>query len=155
MSDEKKLKSARTVYKTMCDMLDEKDYKYEKHDDELFVRFIVTGDDLPMEFICAIDANRQLVRLLSLLPVKFGEDKRLEGAIAASRANYMIVDGSFDYDYRKGSMLFRLTSSFRDSLLSKDLFEYMIGVSTYTVDEYNDKFLMIAKGLMPVETLFD
>ena len=32
MSDDKKLKNAQNVYKTLCAMLDEKELKYEKQD---------------------------------------------------------------------------------------------------------------------------
>ena len=37
--------------------------------DELKIMFGVGGDDLPMNFLIIIDAERQLVRLLSLLPL--------------------------------------------------------------------------------------
>ena len=38
-----------------------------------------------------------------------------------------------------------------DSLISKDLFEYMIIIAIHTVDKYNDKFFMLAKGQMSIE----
>ena len=83
------------------------------------------------------------------------EDKRVDGAIAVCAANYGLVDGSFDYDLRDGEIRFRLTSSYRESALSEDLFEYMIMVSAATVDQYNDKFFMIAKGIMTVQQFLE
>ncbi len=47
-----------------------------------------------------------------------------------------------------------MTSSYIDSLISKDVFEYMVAVASYTVDEYNDKFFMLAKGQLPIEEFF-
>ena len=72
-------------------------------------------------------------------------------AIAISAANYAMVDGSFDYNIANGNILFRLTSSIRESLVSKDMFEYMLFVSCSTVDNYNDKFLMLFKHVMSLE----
>ena len=155
MSDEKKLKSAQNVYKTLCAMLDEKELKYEKHEDDLVVTFFLGGDDIPMQFVLNVDSERQLIRLLSPIPVTFEGDKCKEAAIAACQVNYRIADGSFDFDYKKGRILFRMTSSYIDSLISKDVFEYMVAVASYTVDEYNDKFFMLAKGQIPLEVFFD
>ena len=100
------------------------------------------------------DSKRELIRLLSPIPVTFEGDKRVEGAIATCQANFRIVDGSFDYDFKQGRILFRMTSSYIDSLISKDVFEYMVAVASYTVDEYNDKFFMLAKGQLPIEEFF-
>ena len=155
MSDEKKLKNAQNVYKTLCDMLDEKGVRYQKHEDDLVVTFLMSGDDLLMHFILNVDAKRDLIRLLSPIPVTFEEDKRVEGAIATCQANYRLADGSFDYDYSTGKVLFRLTSSYLDSLISKEVLEYMVAISIYAVDEYNDKFFMLSKGQLAIEDFFN
>lgn len=155
MSDDKKLKNAQNVYKTLCAMLDDKELKYEKHEDDLVVTFILGGDDIPMQFVLKVDSDRELIRLISPIPASFEGDKRIDGAIATSQVNYRLADGSFDYDFRQGRVLFRMTSSFIDSLISKDLFEYMVAVASYTVDEYNDKFFMLAKGQLPLEEFFN
>lgn len=154
MADEKQLRSARNVYDSLCEMLDGMNWRYNKFPEDLVVRFDVTGDDLPMQFIMAIDAERQLVRLLSPVPAKFGEDKRVEGAIATNQVNYGLADGSFDYNYEKGEIHFRMTSSFRDSLISKQMLSYMVQCACYTVDKYNDKFFMLAHGQIEIEEFF-
>lgn len=152
--DEKKMKTALSVYKTMCDELDGKKLRYEKHEEDLVVVFDMRGDDLPIRIVLNVDAKRQLVRLISPLPFTVSEDKRMEAAIATSQVNYYLADGSFDFNYQEGKITFRLTSSFLDSLISKAVFEYIVGVTCYTVDEYNDKFLMLAKGSLPLEAFF-
>lgn len=151
MADEKNLKLAKSVYNSLCEMLDEKNVRYDKHQDDLIISFITGGDDIPMQFLVKVDAERQLIRVLSPIPVTFGEEKRVEGAIATCHATYVLADGSFDYDFQTGKVLFRLTSSYMDSLISKNLFEYMIIIAIHTVDKYNDKFFMLAKGQMSIE----
>ena len=154
MIDDKKLKNAQKVYDTLCTMLDDRKLKYEKHLEDLVVTFIMGGDDIPMQFVLNVDAERALIRLLSLIPVTFEGEKRIEGAVACCQANYRLADGSFDFDYNKGRVIFRMTSSYIDSLISPEVFEYMIGVACFTVDEYNDKLFMLAKGQLSLEDFF-
>ncbi len=154
MADEKQLKNAQIVYKTLCDMMDERELHYEKTPEKLSVHFIMSGDDIPMDVVAVIDAERELIRMFSVLPFAFSEEKRAEGAIATCQANYKLVDGSFDYDIRDGRIIFRMTSSYVQSLISKELLAYMIACLCWTVDEYNDKFLMIDKGMLSIEDFF-
>lgn len=154
MEDEKKLKKARMVFDTVCATLDAKEFKYDKDEDELAVTYMVGGDDIPMLMVIRIDAERELVRLLSPVPAVFEGDKKIEGAIATCQANYNLADGSFDYGYKEGKVLFRMTSSFCDSLISGELLEYMMGCAAFTVDAYNDKFLMLALGKLSLEEFF-
>lgn len=147
---ENKYEAAKKVYDKLCGLLDSKKLKYNKDDDELVVHMRISGDDLPMEFIIVIDEDRQLLRLMSPLPFDVAEDKRMEVAIATCAATNKIVEGCFDYDISDGSISFRMTASFIDSDIGEDLFMYMVAYSTTIVDEYNDKFFAIGKGLMSI-----
>ncbi len=98
-----------------------------------------------------VNPNNQLVSFISWLPFEIEESKRVDLALAVCIANYGLADGSFDYNIADGSILFRLTSSYREVTLSEELIEYMLYCSASTVDEYNDKFFMIAKGVLSVQ----
>lgn len=152
---ENDLKQARAVYNALCAMLDERDWRYKKNEEELSISCGAQGDDLPMEISIEVDIERQLVTLLSPMPFHVPEDRRTALAVAVSQANNGMVDGSFDYNYINGRILFRMTSSYRQSLIGKDLFAYMLSCSCYTIDEYNDKFLMVAKNNMSLEEILD
>jgi hypothetical protein len=120
-------------------------------EDELKIMFGVGGDDLPMNFLIIIDAERQLVRLLSLLPFKMNSDKRVEGAVATCVINYVLADGSFDFDLDEGHIMFRLTASFRESLLGEELFKYMVSIACHTIDKYNDQLSDLNDGKISLE----
>ena len=150
MADEMKMKLAKQVYNTICEALDNRDWHYGKEEDELLVHFGVNGEDIPMNFILVVDAERQLVRLMSPLAFKMSEDKRVEGALATCAASYGLVDGSFDYDMSDGEIVFRMTASFRESEIGEGLFQYMISCSCATVDRYNDQFLALNKGMLTI-----
>ncbi len=146
MIDEKKMALAKQVYDTLCEAIERRNWKFGKDEEKLLVHFGVRGDDIPMNFILVVDAERQLIRLLSPMPYKMSENKRMEGAIATCAATYGMADGSFDFNLSTGEIVFRMTASFRESVIGEGLFQYMISCSCAMVDKYNDQFLGIDKG---------
>lgn len=155
MSDELKLQKAQQIYRTLCSALDNHDWNYTKHEDDLAISCSARGDDLPVELTITVDAGRQLVMVLSRLPVNVQEDKRIDVAIAASVANNIMVDGSFDFDLMKGRLYFRMTNSFIDSELGEDVFFYLVLCACQTIDEYNDRFLMLAKNMIDLKKFIE
>lgn len=154
MTDEK-LASAEKVFKTLCATLDSRDWKYRRDEEKLRIECGVQGEDLPMDISITVDAKRQLIILLSHLPFIIPEDKRLDVAVAVSIVNDRLVDGSFDYDITDGHMFFRMTSSFIDSEIDNEVFTYMLICSSGTIDDYNDKFLMLGKGMIGIDQFID
>ena len=150
MAEANEMALAKTVYGDLCAALDRRQWKYQKHEDDLVVTFGVAGEDISMEFVLAIDAQRQLLRVFSKLPFVVPEDKRMDLAIATCVASYGLADGSFDYDIATGNIVFRLTASFRESKIGDGLFEYLVGCSSAAVDAYNDKFFALCKGLITI-----
>lgn len=155
MSNEINMELAKRTFDTLVNMFESRNLQYDKHEEELIVRSGIKGEDLPIDFIVVVKPSNEVVQFLSKLPFNMPEDKVIDGAIAVSAANYGLVDGSFDYNVMDGSIIFRLTSSYRDSILSEDLFEYMIMVSAATIDEYNDKFFMLAKGMIDIQKFIE
>lgn len=150
MAEANEMALAQTVYEDLCAALDRRQWKYQKHADDLVVTFGVAGDDIPMDFVLAVDAQRQLLRVFSKLPFTVPENKRMDLAIATCVASYGLADGSFDYDIATGNIAFRLTASFRESKIGDGLFEYLVRCSSATVDAFNDKFFALCKGLINI-----
>ena len=150
MVDEKKMELAKQVYQTLCEAIERREWNFGKDEEKLLVHFGVSGDDIPMKFILIVDAERQLIRLMSPMPFKMSESKRMEGAIATCAASFGMADGSFDYDLSDGTIVFRMTASFRESIIGEGLFQYMISCSCAMVDKYNDQFFALDKGIMSI-----
>lgn len=151
MATEMEMLQARDAYTKICAMLDANKWHYDKDADNLSIKCGATGNDLPIDIRIQVDPDKQLVTLLSQMPYSVPEDDRVLMAVAVCAANYNMVDGSFDYNLSNGNIIFRMTTSIRESIISKDVFEYMLFVSCSTVDEYNDKFLMLIKKAMTLE----
>lgn len=154
MSDIKTVR-AQKAYETLCAAINERNWKYEKVDDELLVHFSVSGDDLPMQFLIFVDAERQLIRLLSPMPFDMAEEKRIDGAIATCHATYGLTDGSFDYDLSNGRISYRMTNAFLDNEISMATIQYMIDFAGVIIDKYNDKFFALNKGFLTVEKFLE
>lgn len=140
------IQKAREVFAELCAAIDARDWHYEKDEDNLSVRFGVTGADLPMKFMIAVDAKRQVVRLLSPFTSVFPEDRRVEGAVAACAMTYPLANGSFDFDVQSGTCWFRQTASFRESKIGGGLLQNMISYTCAAVDLYNDRIDALVKG---------
>jgi hypothetical protein len=155
MTDENKMMQAKAVFADICESLDARDWHYDKNEEDLAIRCSVTSDDLPIELIIQVDAPRYLLMLLSQIPFATPEDKRLELAIAVSIVNNRLVDGCFDYDVKSGRMFFRMTNSYLDSKIGDEVFSYMIVCSASTIDNYNEKFMLLAKNIISLEKFMD
>lgn len=148
MAGNRELKQARMAFDAICSAFDSVGWRYEKDEDELSVTSGAVGDDLPMPIQIKVNVEKELVMLLSQLPFTVPEDRRREMAVAVAKANNGLANGSFDYDLPEGDIVFRITASIRNSLISEKAFGYLVGCACNTVDEYNDKFLLVAKSEM-------
>lgn len=156
MEDENVIRTAKEVFTTLCAMLDDKDWRYERDEDKLCIQLSARGGDLPFAINIQVDPERQLVILISPMPFETPVERRREMAVAVAQANYGMVDGSFDYDFANtGRILFRQTTSFRESLIGKELLEYLLGCACYTIDRYNDKFFMVCQNTMTIDEVLD
>ena len=150
MEDNKQV-MAQKMFEALCAFMDASALVYEKDEKELEVTVGFSGDDLPLKFTLSIDAERELFKIGSLLPFTFREDKRVEGALVTSFANYILANGCFDYSYEKGAVYFRLTTSYRDSLVSGRALGLLLAIAGDIVEKYNDKFLLVSLGAMSVD----
>ena len=151
MAEQNKLRDAKAVYNTVCRALDKRKWNYTENAEKLTVDIGVRGDDLLIELKVNVDAEKRLVLILSHMPFIVSDDKRIDVAVAVSAVNNLLVDGCFDYDIKSGHMFFRLTNSYIDSTLGEDVFQYMLSCACSTIDEYNDKFLLFAKGMIKLD----
>ena len=151
MEDERKQKLAQNVYSNICSMFEDMNFNHERDDEKLVIRSTVHGDDIPMDIVIIVNQDSQTVSFFSPMPFKVPDDKISEMAIAIAIANNGLRNGSFDFDISDGKILFRMTACNIDSILGKELYRMMLIVSSNTIDRYNDKFLMLSKGMISLE----
>lgn len=142
---------AKENFDKLRQALDERKWHYDTDEEDYSVSFKVNGDDLLLDFQIRVDKKRDLVVLYSRLPFKVSKERAVEMAQAVNHANTMLAEGSFDYNYKSGFLCYRLTNSFRGSVLSASVYDRMISMAGHTVDEYNEKLLLLSLGAISLE----
>ena len=151
MTDEQKLEKAIMVYAQLCNNLDARNWHYEKDDEKLRITCGAQGDDLPMRLIWRVDADRQLISLMSLLPCITTPEQHEDFAVALCAVNNKLAHGCFDYDLERGGIFYRMTNSFLESDIGDDMLSYMLVASFRTIDDYNDKLTMLQQNMITLE----
>lgn len=148
---EEKLQKAAELYRMMADVFEEAELVFQREDENLLIRLTMHGEDIPVSLIFKIDAEREVIRAFSPLPFDMNEDKRLEGAVITCEATNRLSVGCFEYDLSDGSILFRMTTPYHGSTITKEHFLLLLAIMTATMDKYNDRFLAVNKGVMSLE----
>lgn len=144
------MKLAVQTYNTICDILSDLNLKFSKLEDKLAVNLVFNGDDLPIDLYFAIDHEKEFFRLISFMPFSMDEDKRVEGAVVTSVANFGMPDGHFVYDITDGSIMYKQVASYTTGKVGKALIEHMIALACAMIERYNDRFFAVNKGFMSV-----
>ncbi|MCM1439108.1 MAG: YbjN domain-containing protein [Roseburia sp.] len=141
---------AEKTYKNLLEAVKDNNWTCERHDDELKINYGVNGDFMHMNFRILVDKDTDTVRLFSYLPVQFDESKRTQGALVTSAANYSLSDGRFEYDVKDGSVFFKMTASYRMSIISVEALVYMLNYSAWAVDKFQSDFAKVNGGSLSV-----
>ena len=155
MATEKQIQEAKTIYQSLTGFFAEVNYRYKvvaEEPDRIYVlEYGVRGEDIPMDFRILIEVERGIMKFISPQPVRFSPEKRAEAALAICAINDAIVDGSYSMDLKDGTVMYMQTTCYRGSLISSEVFRYMIGLSNSIVDAFNDKLLMLQNGIMDLD----
>lgn len=153
MASEKDLYYAREAYKTVCAALDEMDWSYQKDEEKLMVSFGVNGDDIPITVGIVCNLDLQALQFISFLPFNAPSHRMAEIASAICVINYRLAIGSFALNLNDGTIMFRLGSCFRETLISAELVRSLIYLTCSTVDESNDNLFALCNGEMTLKDI--
>lgn len=153
MADKKAV--ASKWYKTMCNMLDDRGWTYDKDEEKFKISCKADGDNGVLDIRMYLDAERELAITWIFLDMHVPEEMRGTIADAVNVINYCLIHGAFDFGQEKGNLLYRCTSSYRDSVVSEDWFNYLLGVSCSSADLYMEKLRRVVKGYLTVDELYD
>lgn len=144
----RKKKLAKNVFGLLCEVLDENDIKYKKSKGAFALEFSVHGEDLSIPLDIVVDADLSDVLIMSALPFVIPKERREAIAVAVCEINSYVADGCFDFQYQTGEITFRISANFSNSIVSKDLLDYLVLRAIKTIDEFNDRFLFFSKSDM-------
>ncbi len=148
-AEQNRIETVSRNTEVLISMLDRRELKYtieERSEGRTHIRIRFTGEDLPISLHIILRTDRQIVSVLSAMPFHISEERMQDAAIAVAAANHGLIDGSFDLNMKTGEIRFRLTSCFIGTVLSEELFAYLVFVSAETIDRYNDRFSDLNEG---------
>ena len=153
--DSAKLERAVNVYQRFVATLREKGWNFDAKDDDLVIVSSYQGDDFPINFIFHVDPDRECITFCSEKFAKFPDDKLSDAAYATAVANHGMTFGHFDLDLSDGSVFYAWSDSYIDSELGDGYFIFLLSIALSTVDRYNDRFIMLAKGLIDLRKFIE
>lgn len=143
--DQEKLRArAEEVFDICLSELDSRDWTYKSDKNDLTIDFAVNGEDLPLYFNFSIDHERQLITLNSPCIFEATEHSN-ELVVAIGQTNTFLRDGRFILD-NEGTVYFKVNCSYAGSLIGEELFAYLIDLTCFAVDKFNDKLKLLADG---------
>ena len=149
----KQKKLAKTVFGLLCDVLDENDVKYTKQKGKYGLNCSLQGDDLPVHLDVVVDIALSDVLAMSVLPFSIPKERRDTIAVAVCEVNTYVSDGCFDFQWQTGEITFRISANFSNSIVGKELLDYLVRATLTTVDEFNEKFLFLSKSELSAEQI--
>lgn len=154
--DKQEKKSAQTEFKSVCSVLDSRYWQYEKNEDALEVNFTADGKTMPLSVRVKVNPEHMTVTVfVYMLPVELPEGKDAQLAIAAALLNEEVVHGSFDVDFSARRMFFRVSTSYRNSVIDEEAYFYLIAVAFSTVDNVAATIKALCDGKVNVEQMLE
>lgn len=155
MTDEQKRQNAQRMFTLIRATLEEMGVQYGVNEERMTVRFTARGQDLPMDLYLSADLRRQMVVLLSPMPVEVNPDRVLDMAVAVSVANNTVVDGGFDYNVNEGRLYYRMNNSFIDCQYGSGLVKYLLDCAFHVIDRYNERFEQLGNGTIDLQKFIE
>lgn len=147
--------AAAAIYTTLCATLDGDGFQYIKDPENYSVSLKLQGECLPIGLSITVEPGRYIVSFISGLPFRVAAERRRCAAVAVSIVNSLLTLGSFDYDFRDGSIMFRMTLNYSDSLISRDALSYTAFLACKTVDMFNGQLMMYTGGAISLDDFRD
>ncbi len=137
---------ASMVFEELCDSLDERLIVYKRFPKKLTVEFTAVGADLPMNFRLTIDSMNELVRIISVLPMRVLAEKSADIAVAVVLANNTVPNGHFIYRTNSDEVVYKADMTISDCSVGPRFFDRMIDDACKYSDLFNDRLFDLNCG---------
>jgi hypothetical protein len=145
----KDMNKAKAVYDTVCAALDRMKWVYDKEEEELAITTGAKGTDLPIDIVIRVLPEAEVLSVQVPFAFEVPDEHSIDVAIAVTAANYGLIRGCFDYDMTTGDLRFRICAPYNgNTTLAEDVVEMLVLIAATTVDSYQTRLLMVAKGVV-------
>lgn len=146
-------REAQETLDVFAGMFEKRGWKYNRSDEHGCIYTGIVGDDLPMNIMIRADAGAGVLQIVSKIPVDMAPEKIVEAAIIVNEFNDGRLLGNFDMDVTRGLIIFKTCTCIADSRVSEEACSLLFDYTVRMIDNYNDKFLMLNKGMLTMEKI--
>jgi hypothetical protein len=103
------------------------------------------------QFNCYVQERNEFRQLLvySIFPVRVPDDKLSLAAEYITRANYALLSGNFELDYRSGRVRFKTSLDVYGETLTTGMVKQLIHANVYVMDRYLPGLMRVLFGDLP------
>lgn len=146
---------SKQIFNSLCEVMQDIDFSYDKKEDELVILSGAQGKDLPMSFMLRVSDERQIVSFVSVIPVEVPQKMLNNVIIALNEINMYLLDGCFAYDTSQSHIVFRSALTYKDAMIGKGALKRMVILSLSRVDTFNGKLQKIVEKEMSVQEIIE
>ncbi len=128
--------SKRPIFDVMVEFFEGTHWNFQRHDGKSHLSMNVSGINGKWQCIAqAREAQEQFI-FYSMLPINVPSDRRQKIAELLTRANYGIVIGNFEMDFRDGEVRYKTSIDVEGAELTRALMHRLVGANLMTFDRY-------------------
>lgn len=154
MPYEKKKEEAGKTFQTLCELMTELGYKYEKNEEKLRLESNADSGGLEIPFTLEVHRHYQTVIFRSRLPFTVREDCKNAVTAAIDRINAALSNGAFGFSFQTGKIYFHRVQFFRESLVGKEAYKEFLQGALRVVDGYNGALFCLGSGFASLDGFF-
>ncbi|HMF13200.1 MAG TPA: YbjN domain-containing protein [Gemmataceae bacterium] len=134
------------IFNAVVDYLTEDDWKYTVLDGENALMLSFRGKSGSWQCFGRADEEKECFSFYSVLPPHAGEDRRAVVAEFINRANYGLIVGNFEMDYRDGQVRYKTSIDIEGGELTPKMIENIVYANLMTMDDYFPGFMDVMYG---------
>jgi len=126
------------ILQAVTDFLDQDGWSYEVQPgtEGVRVRFAFTGSEAVLDCWIVCYEQTERVCIMSILPMVVPESKRTAVAEYVTRANFGILIGNFELDFRDGEVRYKTSADVEDTPLTRTFIKNLLVANLGTADRY-------------------
>ncbi|HZT80848.1 MAG TPA: YbjN domain-containing protein [Gemmataceae bacterium] len=134
------------VFNAVVDYLTEDDWKFTVLEGDGAFVLSFRGKAGSWQCFGRADEEKECFTFYSILPPHAPEDKRLKVAEFVTRANYGLIIGNFELDFRDGQVRYKTSIDIEGGELTHKMVENLIYANLTTMDDYFPGFMSVMYG---------
>jgi hypothetical protein len=134
------------IFNAVVDYLTEDDWKYTLLDGENTLMLSFRGKSGSWQCFGRADEVKECFSFYSILPPHASEDRRAAVAEFIMRANYGLIIGNFEMDYRDGQIRYKTSIDIEGGEITPKMIENLVYANLMTMDDYFPGFMEIMYG---------